>query len=450
MTPAARLAAVIDILTAIDAEPRPADAVIAAYLRGRRYIGAKDRQAVVEAAYATLRRRGRLGWSIDKAGGEPTPRLMALANTLIGDGQALATATALFSGKQYAPSPLEPHELAVARRLSGMPLSPPEMPASIRLECPDWAEAGLRETLGDGFEAELKAMLSPAPLDLRANRLVTTRSKARTALAEAGIEADPTDLSPDGLRLRGRIALGRLAPFADGLIEVQDEGSQAVALIADARPGHQVLDLCAGAGGKTLALAATMANKGRVVATDVLAGRLDRARTRFRRAGAHNIETRALGQDGDGARSQGDKWLKRARGHFDRVLVDAPCSGTGTWRRNPDQRWRQLGPGLSELIPLQASLLDKGAAAVKPGGRLIYATCSLLLEENDHQVEGFLARHPDFAAIPAQDVWAEAVDPDGGHALPACPRGTAWLRLWPGRHGTDGFFAAVLERRQKG
>jgi 16S rRNA (cytosine967-C5)-methyltransferase len=207
-----------------------------------------------------------------------------------------------------------------------------------------------------------------------------------------------------------------------------------VALVADARPGHQVVDFCSGAGGKALAMAATMDNKGRVVACDVLERRLERAADRLRRAGLHNVETRAL-------TSERDPWVKRHKGKFDRVLVDAPCTGTGTWRRNPDSRWRLLGPGLSQLVGIQQSILDSAARLVRPGGRLIYATCSMLAEENERQIDTFLAGHPDFTVQPLDAVWPAAIDSDPP------PTGGPYLRLSPARHGTDGFFAAVMERQ---
>lgn len=235
------------------------------------------------------------------------------------------------------------------------------------------------------------------------------------------------------MRVEGRPALGALPAFRDGIVEIQDEGSQLVALLADAKPGQWVIDYCAGAGGKTLALAADMANKGRLIASDISVQRLERAVTRLRRAGVHNVERRALG--GENA-----SWFKRQAGKFDRVLVDAPCSGTGTWRRNPDMKWR-IGPDdVAELTQKQREILGNAAKLVKPGGRLIYATCSLLPDENEASVDAFLADHPDFEVVPVTAIWAEKV------ATP-CPAPGPYLRLTPHRHGTDGFFTAVLARR---
>jgi 16S rRNA (cytosine967-C5)-methyltransferase len=217
---------------------------------------------------------------------------------------------------------------------------------------------------------------------------------------------------------------------------VQDEGSQLVAALVDGRPGMQVADYCAGAGGKTLAIAAGMNNKGRVVAMDVYESRLDRSAQRLRRAGAHNVERRPIGPDNA-------KWLKRQKGAFDRVLVDAPCTGTGTWRRNPDGRWTLRPEDLAELVPKQAAILDAASKLVKPGGGLVYATCSILPAENERQIEAFLARHPEFEIVPVATLWPEAVGTEPPAQMPDSP----YLRLSPLRHGTDGFFAATMVRK---
>ncbi|MBP2314143.1 RsmB/NOP family class I SAM-dependent RNA methyltransferase [Azospirillum soli] len=433
MTPAARLQAVIDLLTEIDETPRPADAVMSAYFRARRYIGSKDRNAVAQTAYAILRRHARLSWWLEREGHPPTPRARVLANEILGEGKPAASVKALFDGSKFGPAALEPDEAKLANALDGHTLEHPQMPETVRVECPPWAEEPMRVALGDRFAVEMKTLLDPAPLDLRINPVKADRDSARKALERARITAEPTRWSPLGLRVHGRPPLSTVDAFKNGLVEIQDEGSQLVALAVAPKPGQQVVDFCAGAGGKTLAIAALMKNKGRVVACDVLAGRLKRAAERFRRAGLHNIEAHPLS-------SERDPWVKRHKRKFDRVLVDAPCSGTGTWRRNPDSRWRHLGPGLEELVPLQASILDSAARLVKPGGRLIYATCSMLPDENEQQVAAFLETHPDFTVKPVAEVWAEE---DAGTP----PAEGPYLRLTPARHDTDGFFAAVLERK---
>lgn len=433
MTPAARLQAVIDLLTEIDTTPRPADAVMSAFFRARRYIGAKDRNAVAETVYAILRRHARLGWWLEREGVAATPRARLIANAILAEGKRAATVDELFSGGKFAPAALDADERKLVKALDTHTLDHPAMPECVRVECPPWAEAPLRGALGERFGVEMAALLDAAPLDLRVNPVKASRDSAKAALEKAGIGAEPTRWSPFGLRVKGRPPLATVDAFKNGLVEIQDEGSQLVALAVAPKPGQQVVDFCAGAGGKTLALAAMMNNKGRVVACDVLDKRLKRAAERFRRAGLHNIEPHPL-------TSERDPWVKRHKRKFDRVLVDAPCSGTGTWRRNPDSRWRQLGPGLEQLVPLQASILDSAARLVKPGGRLVYATCSILPDENENQVARFLETHPDFAVKPVAEVWGE-------EGFGPAPAAGPYLRLLPGRHDTDGFFAAVLERR---
>jgi 16S rRNA (cytosine967-C5)-methyltransferase len=379
---------------------RPADAVASDYFRARRFIGSGDRRAVSDRVWRVIRTHRRLSWWLaDRA----TPRLLAVASLLL-EGGSLAD----FSGGRFAPAPLMPSEQAAVRRLEGRRLDHPSMPDAVRLEVPDWLAGRIPA-------ADLRALLEPAPLDLRVNLLKATREEARAALAAEGLDATPTPLSPWGLRLEGRRQVTTGPAFRAGLVEIQDEGSQLVAALVDARPGMRVADLCAGAGGKTLALAMTMQNRGQLVACDVAAARLDGAVRRLRRAGVHNVERHLL--------EPGDKWIKRRAQTFDRVLVDAPCTGTGTWRRNPDARLRLTETDLAELLPKQAAILDQAASLVRTRGRLVYATCSLLPEENEAQVTAFLARHPSF--VLADD----------------------FLSLSPARHGTDGFFAAVLERR---
>lgn len=432
MTPSARLQAAIDLLTEIDATPRPADAVISAFFRNRRYIGSKDRSSVAELVYAVMRRHARLLWWLERVEHPATPRARVIAHAILAEQRKSADLQRFFDGGSFAPAPFDEAEIRMARTLDNHTLEHPGMSDVVLGECPSWAEESLRDALGDRFLIELRALEEAAPLDLRINPVKTSREAALKSLTAAQITAEPTKWSPFGLRVKGRPALATTEAFQLGLVEIQDEGSQLVALAVAPKPGHQVVDFCAGAGGKTLAIAALMENKGRVVACDVLDKRLKRAAERFRRAGLHNIEAHPLA-------SERDPWVKRHKRKFDRVLVDAPCSGTGTWRRNPDSRWRPLGPGLSELVPLQATILDSAARLVRPGGRLIYATCSMLPDENENQIQTFLATHPEFSVKPIAEVWAE----EGYGTVPV---DGAYLRLSPGRHDTDGFFAAVMTR----
>ncbi len=435
MTPAARLQAAIEVLDAILGGEVPADAAIAAYLRNRRYIGAGDRREVVERAYAALRRRAALGWWIaaSESKVEASGRSLMIAALALIDGWSVDRIAGSFDGGRYRPEPLSAAERALARALEGQALAHPEQPRHIRLEYPEWLEPKLSEAFGARLESELAALAVEAPLDLRVNLLKATRAQARAALAKAGLEAVETPLSPWGLRLPGRVALGQVDAFQAGLVEVQDEGSQLIALLTDARSGMRVCDFCAGAGGKTLALAAAMANKGHITACDVLPGRLDRSAVRLKRAGVHNVEREPLADERD-------PWVKRHKARFERVLIDTPCTGIGTWRRNPDAKWRLKPEQLSELTVLQARILESAARLVKPGGRLVYATCSLLPEENDAQIRSFLASHSEFVQVPVAEVWSTLLP------TPAPASGLS-LTLTPASHGTDGFFLAVLERK---
>jgi 16S rRNA (cytosine967-C5)-methyltransferase len=424
VTPAGRLEAAIALLEAIEAMPaRPADAVANDFFRERRFIGSGDRRAVSDRVWRVLRSRRRLTWWVAK----PTPRLLVAAS-LLTEGWTLAGVAASFSGERFAPAGLERNEYNALRRVEGQNLDHPDMPDPVRFELPDWLYPRLQAQYGDRLAAEMAALSEPAPLDLRVNLLKGTRDQAQAALAEEGWEARPTPLSPWGLRIDGRRPVTTGPAFQSGLVEIQDEGSQLIAALTGAAPGMRVVDWCAGAGGKTLALAAMMGNRGQLIACDVSASRLDGAVRRLRRAGVNNVERHLV--------EPGDKWAKRRAGAFDRVLVDAPCTGTGTWRRNPDARHRLLESDLLELTRKQSSILDTAAALVRPGGRLVYATCSLLHEENEGQVSAFLIRHAEFVLVPLARAWPfETTAPDGD-----------MLSLTPARHGTDGFFAAVLER----
>ncbi len=423
MTPAGQIAAAIELLAAIDATPaRPADGIANDYFRARRFIGSSDRRAISDRVWRIFRTHRRLVWWLaDKQ----TPRLLVAASLLL-DGGGMVDVETTFTGGRFGPAPLAPSEQLALRRLQGRALNHASMPDAVRLEMPDWLLPLLSPRLDT---AELMALLEPAPLDLRVNLLKATREEAAAALAAEGLEATATPFSPWGLRIEGRRQVTTGPAFRAGLIEIQDAGSQLVAALTGARPGLRIADLCAGAGGKTLALAMMMQNRGQLVACDVSAARLDAAVRRLRRAGVHNVERHLI--------EAGDKWSKRRAGTFDRVLVDAPCTGTGTWRRNPDARLRLTEADLAELLPKQAAILDQAATLVRIAGRLVYATCSLLSEENEDQVTAFLTRHPGFALVPLARAWEGGAPPNPGD----------FLSLTPARHGTDGFFAAVIERR---
>nr|WP_249681234.1 RsmB/NOP family class I SAM-dependent RNA methyltransferase [Roseococcus pinisoli] len=434
VTPEGRLAAAIDLLHAVFDQPRrPADAIGAEFFRNRRYIGGSDRRAVSDLAWGIVRQRLRLEWWIGQTGARLTPRLLALAFLILAEKRKPGEAAKLFDAGRYSAGPLDAGEMGVAERLVGKPLMGKEMPDSPRLNLPGWALPGLAARFGDRLEAEALAMEASAPLDLRVNILKGTREEAQRALRAEGLASETTPHSPWGLRMPGRTPITGTNAYKTGLIEVQDEGSQVIAALVGAAPGMRVADYCAGAAGKTLAMAATMNNQGRVTACDVSAPRLEGATKRLRRAGVHNAETHLL--------EPGDRWVKRRAGQFDRVLVDAPCTGTGTWRRNPDARSRTTAEDLAELLQKQSEILVTSSHLVRPGGRLVYATCSLLPEEDDLQVEQFLGLHPEFRAVPLGAAWSAAGLPG------APPMEGPHLLLSPAAHGTDGFFCAVLERQ---
>lgn len=433
MTPAARLQAAIELLDAIEVGDRPADRLMSGWFRKRRYIGAKDRRAVSERVYAVLRARAALDWGLERAGApaEPDGRARLLAALVLLEGAGAEAAAAAFDGSRYGPPPLSEGERALAGALAAS-RDLEAAPAWVRGNYPAWLEPSLLRAFGEGLAAEMAALNRPAPTDLRVNALKADREEARAALAAAGVPAGPTPYSPWGLRLEGRANLAALAAFREGLVEVQDEGAQVAALLVGARPGEAVCDLCAGAGGKSLALAAAMADRGRILACDVDAARLRPMAARLARAGVGIVESRVIAADAADL-------LADSEAAFDRVLVDAPCSGSGRWRRNPEAKWRFDAEALEGWRAVQAATLGAAARLVRPGGRVIFVTCSLLPEENDMQIEGFLAGRPGFALRPLPEIWAEVM------AGPAPGEGPCLL-LTPARHGCDGTFVAVLER----
>ena len=345
MTPGAQVAAAIEILGEIETAARPADDAAADYFRRRRYIGAKDRAQIAGHVYAVLRHRAALDWWIARAGRgalETVARSRVLAGLVLAEGWRPEAVAACCDGERFRPARLSPAESNLVDSLVSRTLRHPQMPRWVANDVPEWLEPCLDRVFGAGLEREMAALNAPAPTDLRVNLLKADRKTVRLALAADGVTTEPTPWSPLGLRLAERAPLSGLQAFKDGLFDVQDEGSQLAALLAGARPGMRVVDFCAGAGGKTLALAAGMANRGKLVACDVSARRLERAGLRLRRAGVGNVERRVLS-------SENDKWVKRHAGGFDLVFVDVPCLGTGTWRRNPDAKWRSQPEDLAEL-----------------------------------------------------------------------------------------------------
>jgi 16S rRNA (cytosine967-C5)-methyltransferase len=421
--------AVLDLLERTQKSPIPMDLTIGDYMRNRRYIGSKDRTDIVERIYGIVRHHARLNWALEQASVTvPSARIKLLAYLLLVEGKE--DPTLYFDGTKYAPPQVTQDEIDVLHRL---PKNFDAAPSDVLFECPENYSASLHAYFGKDFDVEMEALCHGATLDLRINSVAGDREKMKESLEKDKVETEMTPYSPWGLRAKGKAFLGETKAFRSGHIEIQDEGSQLIALACDAQPGMQVLDYCAGGGGKTLALASAMRVKGRIVAMDLEEARLAKAKTRFKRAKVSDIiETRPLSDE------KSRKWLRRQKQSFDVALVDVPCSGTGTWRRNPDTRWRNYGPAVEEIIPVQADILERVAGVVKPGGRLVYATCSLLPEENEQQIEKFLAVHPEYELANLQDVWPEGCKP---------PCEGKYMRLTPKRHNTDGFFAAILIRK---
>jgi 16S rRNA (cytosine967-C5)-methyltransferase len=429
--PAAHAAAAIEILADIEAARRPAADALKDWGLAHRFAGSRDRASIASLVYDALRHRSSLAWRM----GSDTPRALALGALVFVRGEDAATLPEAFAGTPHAPEALS--EAEVSALAHG---SLDDAPAWVRGDYPEWLDSQLARVFGDERAEEAAALSGRAPLDLRANPLRGGREKTLKALAH--LKAEPTPLSPFGIRIpllddgRGPPVQSEPA-FLKGLVEVQDEGSQLAALFAAASPGEQVIDLCAGAGGKTLALSAGMNNRGQVFAYDRDIRRLAPLYERAQRAGVHNMQVRS-------PRGQTDV-LADLAGKADLVVVDAPCTGTGTWRRNPDAKWR-LRPGSLEVRQgEQDAVLADAARLVKPGGRLVYITCSLLAEENDDRLAAFRTTHPEYTPVAAAEAAIAA-------NLPALTAHTnadgSGLVLTPKRTGTDGFFVAMLRRAE--
>ena len=431
MRDGARIQTAIEILERIKDAKIPMDNTIRDFLHYKRYIGSKDRKAIVELVYNVIRAYARLEWWLEKLNLADTPRHRVLAHLLLHDMSAHNVGLR-FSGEKYCPEPLSDDEQKAVAELEGQALTHPDMPEAVQCECPPEYEKRLRDLFGNDFILQMQAMQIPAPLDLRVNTIKVTRERAEEFLATDSVKVTHTPYSPVGLRAVDKPYLSATKAFHKGLIEIQDEGSQLIAHVCGVAPGMRVLDYCAGSGGKTLALAAKMEGKGIIFAMDNDTRRLEKGRRRYKKAGVHNVEVRSLEDE------KNRKWLRRQKDAMDVVLVDAPCSSSGTWRRNPDYRWKQYGPSLEEIKQMQADILARVADKVKIGGRLVYATCSLFAEENEQQVESFLKRHDNYKTMPIAEVWPEGTP---------CPVRGDFLRLTPKDHQTDGFFTAILQRQ---
>ena len=396
----------------------PADAVVSRYFRDNRNLGPRERATLSETVFKVLRQKLLFEHMARSGSGAKERRLAILG----------------FAGpRDFVKSALNDTEKKWLDMCDS--ILPADLMSQHIHNLPDWLARPLKEQLGDEFEALAKSFQEPGTLDLRVNDLNEKRAEVQKELSAAGIACEPTPFSPWGLRLQGKPSLAKVKAFERGAVEVQDEGSQLLALLLDAHRGEMVVDFCAGAGGKTLAIGAAMRNTGRLYAMDTSAHRLDALKPRLARSQLSNVHPAAIAHERD------DR-VKRLAGKIDRVLVDAPCSGLGTLRRNPDLKWRQKPEGIADVAATQTAILDSAARLLKSGGRLVYATCSVLPQENEDIANAFSSAHPDFVQLPVLD---ELTRLKVANAQTLCSG--QFLRLWPHRHGTDGFFAAIWVRK---
>jgi 16S rRNA (cytosine967-C5)-methyltransferase len=399
----------------------PADAVVSRYFREHRSLGPRERATLTDTVYATLRERLKFEWLARSGSGSKWRRLAILG--FPGDRDFLKSALS------------EPEKTWLDHCLT---VTDADLMAPHRHNLPEWLATALREQVGPEFDALVASLNQPAPLDLRVNSLKNKREAVLDGLRQAGLSGEATPFSPLGIRLVGKPSLAKLPAFVQGDIEVQDEGSQLLALLVDAKRGEMVVDFCAGAGGKTLAIGAAMRNSGRLYAFDTSGHRLDALKPRLARSGLSNVHPVGIAHERD------DR-IKRLTGKIDRVLVDAPCSGLGTLRRSPDLKWRQNPETVAAQARLQQAILNSAARLLKPGGRLVYATCSLLREENEAVCAAFGEAHPDFEGLPVAALLTQAHVPQADSLCAG--EGGQFLRLWPHRHATDGFFSAVWRKK---
>lgn len=421
------------IFTAWNSEKRiPADKLLENYFKANRYIGSKDRGAVAELVYYVLRHKGTLQWWLEKYSQGAGGRAYVLAALILRGDYDAGNINEVANNYPYGFAALNDAEKKFVKNLGNAENTKKQMPEHARLNYPQWVESLLKYSFGGEFEPAMLAMSEQAPTDLRVNTLKTTREHLLKNLRAEGFECSPTNLSPIGIRLKKRAPIFTSKFFKEGHFEVQDEGSQALALLVDAGAGQKVIDFCAGAGGKTLAIAAAMENKGRILAWDISEKRLGQINQRLRRAGVHNVQAHIL-------ESENDSFIKRHKDSADRVLLDAPCSGSGTWRRNPDLKWRFTQKDLDEVVAVQQSILQSACRLVKKGGRLIYATCSVFKDENERQIDTFLQTNPNFRLLCAEKIWNK-------EPLAGDNKNPSYFSVSPHADGVDGFFAAVLER----
>ena len=400
----------------------PADAIVSRFFRDHKGFGPRERATMAETVYTVLRKK-QLFDHFAPSGSGPRERRLAILG-FYGPGDFLRSALS---------------DLEIAWLDQCEKIKPEDLMERHRHNLPEWLVQPLKDQLGDEFWPLVESFNKGAGLDLRVNDFKAKRTDVQKELAALGIKAVPTPFSPWGLRIAGKPALSKMEAFKRGDFEVQDEGSQLLAMLLDAKRGEMVVDFCAGAGGKTLAIGATMRSTGRLYAFDTSAGRLDAFKSRLARSGLSNVHPAAIAHERD------DR-VKRLSGKIDRVLVDAPCTGMGTLRRNPDLKWRQTPVAVDEMTVKQTAILQSAARLVKPGGRLVYATCSVLPQENEAIAAAFSEANKDFKVLDVGEVLTGMKVEQAATLCSGGETGQRYLRLWPHRHQTDGFFAAVWER----
>lgn len=423
MHPKALLDTCAELIRQALAFDQPSDALAARFFREHRGLGPRERATISDTLFAVLRRKQLFEYFAPWGSGSRERRLAILG----------------FSApRELLDGALSDQEKDWLDRCQAVAVT--ELLDRHRHNLPEWLAQPLREQAGDGFWELADSLMAPAPLDLRVNILSAKRAEVCQELASAGVVSADTPYSPWGLRVQGKPSLARSEAFTRGAIEIQDEGSQLLTLLLDAKRGEMVADFCAGAGGKTLAIGATMRNTGRLYAFDTAAHRLDGLKPRLARSGLSNVHPAAIAHERD-------ERIKRLAGKMDRVLVDAPCTGTGTLRRHPDLKWRHSPATVEAMAKTQTAVLQGAARLVKPGGRLVYATCSLLPQENEDIAAAFSVANPGFQPVDAADLLLQLKVEQAENLCSGPANGREFMRLWPHRHGTDGFFAAVWQRQ---
>lgn len=416
----------INILKNILEVKKPADRIISFHFKQNRFIGSKDKAIISQLVYAILRNKATLEFYLKKFNLQTTARKLVIAYLSVTENKDLPEMTKIFDGDMYSARNLKGAEIEFTKKRKQ--IDPLEMKEFEKLNFPEWLSEDLKEAFGDNLANEMIGLNQQATTTIRVNLLKTTRAKLKADLKDEDIRTKKTKISPFGLTIEGKNNLFASQCFKKGYFEVQDEGSQILAILADTKPKQKVLDMCCGAGGKLLAMAATMEHTGSLIGTDVNERRLLESKKRLKRAGISNAMLKVIS-------SENDKYLKRQAGRFDTIFVDAPCSGTGTWRRNPDSKWNLEAEFVEQLTVTQASILKSARNLVKSGGTIAYATCSVLRKENHDQVEKFLAENDDFELVDISTIYPDLTS-------------EKTLQLTPSKHKCDGFFIALLRKKQ--